>query len=88
MPKTARLSDSISHGGVIITGSPDHWDENLNVARLTDLAACAKHGIVVVIGMSKHTKVNNLTLARVGDPCTCGAVIVTGSSHQWLDEEE
>ena len=85
MPKVARITDTISHGGSIISGSPDHFDQGLNVARLGDQVACAEHGIVHITSGSGKTSVNNRPLARVGDSCSCGATITSGSS-QWIDE--
>lgn len=85
MPQVARISDSISHGGSIITGSPDTFNENLNVARVSDKAACAIHGIVEITSGSSKTFVNNLPIARIGDSLSCGAVITSGSTS-WADE--
>lgn len=85
MPKVARIGDSISHGGVIITGSPDHWELNSPTARLTDLAVCSIHGIVSIVSSSEKTHINTLGVARIGDSLSCGAVITSGSPY-WTDE--
>ena len=79
MPRVARVGDPISHGGAIITGSPDHKDEGKPVARVGDSASCVKHGVVVIVAGSGPTTVNGRKLARVGDPLSCGAVISAGS---------
>jgi len=85
MPKVARIGDSISHGGSVATGSPNHKDEGSPVARLTDTAYCFIHGTVSITSGSSHTKVNGLPIARIGDSLSCGAVISSGSST-WTDE--
>ena len=85
MPKAARVGDSISHGGSIVGGSPDHFDEGKAVARIGDPAVCSQHGTVVITSGSGSTKVNGIPLARVGDSLSCGAVISSGSGS-WNDE--
>lgn len=84
MPPVARLTDTHSHGGSIITGSPDHYDQGLPVARVTDQATCVLHGVVTIVTGSGQTFVNGLALARIGDSLSCGSTISSGSS-QWTD---
>lgn len=67
--------------GIIITGSPDVFINNLPSARITDivLGFCGHIGIIVT--GSPDTYVNNLNKARITDlyvGCMIG-VIVTGS---------
>ncbi len=82
MPNVARLTDSISHGGNIITASPDTILNDLPVARLTDLVNCAIHGINPIVTASSTVSVNGLGVARLGDSTACGAVIVTASPNE------
>jgi uncharacterized Zn-binding protein involved in type VI secretion len=79
MIKQARLGDPISHGGVIITASPDVKANGIAVARLTDQVMCAFHGVQTIVTASTDVTANNLGCARVGDLCSCGAVIMDGS---------
>ncbi|MGZ5390177.1 MAG: PAAR domain-containing protein [Aeromicrobium sp.] len=80
MPRAARLGDPISHGGQIITASPDTKANGIDVARLGDTAACALHGLVSIVSASGSVKVNGRGKARVGDVCSCGAFITSGSA--------
>jgi uncharacterized Zn-binding protein involved in type VI secretion len=79
MPNTARLSDTISHGGFIIGASPDRQANGLGVARIGDNAMCNQHGLVTIVGGSAGVQTNGLATARIGDMLSCGAVIVAGS---------
>jgi len=82
MPNVARLSDTISHGGSIITGSPDTTVNSLPVARLTDLVDCAIHGINSIVSASATVRVNGLGVARLGDATACGATISSASPDE------
>jgi uncharacterized Zn-binding protein involved in type VI secretion len=75
----ARQTDMHSHGGQIISGSPDVYTNGLRNARLTDIAYCPQHGMVQIIGGSSTVYDNGLRRARAGDMLSCGAVILTGS---------
>ena len=75
----ARVGDSISHGGSIITGSHNVLTNGIPQARLGDLATCAIHGILSIVTGSPNVYANGRPIARTGDVCSCGAVIVSGS---------
>lgn len=79
MGNIARQGDLHSHGGQIITGSPDTFVNGARVARLTDLAMCPQHGAVQIIQGSATVYANGLQVARLGDLLACGAVIIEGS---------
>lgn len=81
MPKQARLGDSSSHGGLIISGSPDTLVNGRAAARLGDMHVCPilGHGVTPIVTGSATVKVNQRPAARVGDVAACGALIVTGS---------
>ena len=85
MPRAARITDQIDHGGSIIEGSPNVYANNLKVARLGDAVACAIHGTVAIATASDTTFANSKGIARLGDSCTCGAVIVTASLDVYVD---
>lgn len=48
------------------------------VARVGDKVICPWHGPNVIVEGSAHT-VNGMGIARVGDKCACGCIIVEGS---------
>jgi uncharacterized Zn-binding protein involved in type VI secretion len=85
MPKVARAGDTISHGGQIISGSPDCFCNEQQVARLGDSVLCAIHGVQAISSASSTTFANNIGVARVGDSITCGAVISSGSPDVYVD---
>lgn len=80
MPKVARLGDTSSHGGTIITASSDIKANGIGVARDGDLHSCPipTHG-VTPLSSGSTTKVNGRSVIRVGDTAGCGAAIVSGS---------
>lgn len=51
----------------------------LPVARLGDKHACPRHGMNAIV-QGGTALVDGRPVARVGDKCGCGAVIVKGSS--------
>lgn len=75
----ARVTDQISHGGTIISGSPTRTFNGLAAARVTDQVMCSIHGLQTITTGSPLYTVNGLALARVGSLCSCGATITTGS---------
>jgi uncharacterized Zn-binding protein involved in type VI secretion len=83
MRPVARLGDTGTHGGAIITGSPDVFVNNIPVARVTDTYACPIHGPNPIIKGSTRLFANNLEVARIGDPTACGATIASGSPNTW-----
>lgn len=86
MPRVARIGDQGSHGGVIITGSPDTFANLRNVARIGDTYLCAIHGPNPIVTGSPDTFANLRNVARIGDSTACGAVIVTGSPDTYANE--
>jgi uncharacterized Zn-binding protein involved in type VI secretion len=75
----ARVTDTIDHGGAIITGSPDTVVNDLPMARVTDQVQCNIHGTQTIVTGSGTLYCNSLPVARIGDLVSCGAVIVSGS---------
>lgn len=82
MPRQARIGDSGSHGGVIITGSPDLIVDGSPCARITDIYACPIHGPNPIVQGAPYSLANGLLMARIGDHTACGAVIISGSETQ------
>jgi uncharacterized Zn-binding protein involved in type VI secretion len=77
----ARVGDTISHGGHIISGSTNRLANGLGIARLGDAVHCDTHGDVVITSASTKAKANGLGIARVGDSVSCGATIISGSGN-------
>ncbi len=80
MPKDSRISDRGTHGGVIVTGSPNTIDENKPSARIGDVYICPIHGLQVIVTGSPKTIVNNRRNARISSVTSCGSVICTGAA--------
>jgi uncharacterized Zn-binding protein involved in type VI secretion len=76
-----RIGDVTSHGGVIVSGSPNTPVNAIPEARLTDIHICPIHGGNIIVSGSFNTNTNILPNARIGDVCACGACIVTGSPN-------
>lgn len=79
MPASARLGDTISHGGSIVQGSPKKSINGKPAARLGDACVCAIHGGVNISSASSTVSVDGKGQARIGDSVSCGATIVSGS---------
>lgn len=73
-----RLGDVSSHGGAIVTASPNTLANSLGVARTGDLLDCPIHGPSPLIGTSP-VLVNGALSVKVGDTAACGAVMIAGS---------
>ncbi len=77
----ARLGDTSSHGGTVITGSVTTIVNGRPVARMGDMHVCPipGHGVTPIVSGSLNTATDGRPNARMGDMAGCGAVIVTGS---------
>lgn len=80
MPRDSRIGDAGSHGGAIITGSPNVIDEGKQSARVGDIYMCPIHGANPIVSGSAKTVVNNRKNARVTSVTACGATIVSGAA--------
>ncbi len=81
MPGVARLGDSSTHGGTVITASPNIVADGIGFARQGDLHACPidGHGVTSFNSGAIVTE-SGRGLVRAGiDSCGCGAVVVGGS---------
>ena len=84
MPAVARLTDTGSHGGAIVTGSPNCLVNGLPVARVGDTYACPIHGGNPITSGAPAAFVNGRNIAHVGSKTACGATIVTGSPNTFV----
>ena len=77
----ARLGDTSSHGGTIVTGAQRTLLDGKPAARMGDLHSCPIpfHGVTQIVQGASKTLIEGQPAARMGDAVGCGAVIVTGS---------
>ena len=85
MPRVARVTDTISHGGSLLTGSDTVRCDGLKVCRIGDSAACNEHGAVTIVQGSAAVKADGIGVARLGDSLSCGATITSGSINAEID---
>jgi uncharacterized Zn-binding protein involved in type VI secretion len=86
MSGTARVGDSHSHGGNIISGSSDTITNGVGTAKIGDTAYCVEHGNVSVISGATGTMTNGPLTARVNDSLSCGATIINGSTDRIIGD--
>jgi len=77
----ARLGDSSSHGGTIVSAAERTLVDGTPAARMGDLHSCPIpfHGVTQIVQGASKTLIEGQPAARMGDAVGCGAVIVTGS---------
>ena len=77
----ARLGDTSSHGGTVITGSVTTIVNGRPVARMGDMHVCPipGHGVTPIVVGSMNTATDGRPNARMCDIAGCGAVIVSSS---------
>jgi uncharacterized Zn-binding protein involved in type VI secretion len=75
----ARLGDTSTHGGQIVTASPNVRCDGLQVGRNGDFLQCPAHGLQPVTSISNGKRVNGQLILTVGAVAACGAVISSGS---------
>lgn len=85
MPPVARLTDTSSHGGEIVTASATVTVNGLGVARLGDTLRCPLHGDQPLVEASATVSADGLGVVRVGDKAYCEAIIETGSPNVSAD---
>jgi uncharacterized Zn-binding protein involved in type VI secretion len=81
MRPIARRGDTGTHGGTIVTGSPNVFVNDRPIARVTDIYLCPIHGPNPIVKGSSRLTANGLAVARIGDPTACGATIASGSHN-------
>lgn len=83
MSKVARLGDTSSHGGSIISASNNVKANGIGVARNGDMHACPiqGHGTTPLTAITTKTFVNGRLVITVGATAGCGAVITQGSAN-------
>lgn len=85
MPLIARLGDTSSHGGAIITSASKTLCEGALIARESDILDCPIHGPNPIVGHSSKLLVEGKFCARHGDATACGATLISGATKT-MDE--
>jgi len=77
----ARLGDTSSHGGTIVSAAARTLVDGIPAARMGDLHSCPIpfHSVTQIVQGADKTLIEGQPAARMGDAVGCGAVIVTGS---------
>jgi uncharacterized Zn-binding protein involved in type VI secretion len=82
----ARLGDTGSHGGKIISGSDSIIVNDRPMARVGDIYACPTHGNNPIISGVTTIFGEGMLVAHVGSLTACGAKITSGSSNTVVDD--
>ena len=84
----ARQGDTTSHGGTILSGSPNVFINGRPAATVGDLYACPTCGVTgPLVSGSPTVLINGKPAARVGDFCACPgppSVIIGGSPNVFI----
>jgi len=94
MPWVARIGDSVegfcnndnTHGnvsGVISSGSPDTFNDNIPIARIGDTVSFSCGHTGVISSGSSIVFINDIPVARIGDSVSgdVSGTIISGSSN-------
>jgi uncharacterized Zn-binding protein involved in type VI secretion len=78
----ARLGDTSSHGGTIITAASKTKVEGQFIARVGDLHSCPVpfHGVTPIISGAAQFTCEGAAVARTGSMTGCGATIIGGAT--------
>lgn len=79
--KIARHGDTTSHGGIVLAITTHTYVNGQLVITPGAGHACPEHGMNVVVSGSSNVYVENMPVSRIGDVCSCGAVIVSASPN-------
>ena len=80
MPLIARLGDTSTHGGAIITSASKSLAEGALIAREGDILDCPIHGPQPIVGHSSKWICEGAWVARHGDLTACGAALISGAA--------
>lgn len=76
----ARLGDTSTHGGAIVTAASKTKCEGAFVARVTDILDCPIHGPNPIVTGSPNYLVEGQQCARTTSLTACGASIIGGAT--------
>lgn len=77
----ARLGDTSTHGGSIVTSASRTYAEGQLIARVGDMLACPIHGLNPIVSGSPDHFVEGQSCARTSSTTACGASIIGGASR-------
>jgi uncharacterized Zn-binding protein involved in type VI secretion len=77
----ARLTDTSTHGGQIVTSAQQTICESKLVARVTDILDCPIHGPNPIVTGSLEYIVEGQQCARTTSVTACGAEIIGGATQ-------
>lgn len=80
MPLYARLGDTSTHGGSIITSASKSYCEGALIAREGDILDCPIHGPNPILEHSDKAWFEGKPLARHGDATQCGATLISAAT--------
>ncbi len=83
MPLIARLGDTSTHGGAIVTSASKSLCEGALIARHTDILDCPIHGPNPIVEHSGKMLCEGLFVARHGDATACGATLISGATKSY-----
>ena len=79
----ARLGDTSTHGGIIMSSASKATVEGKLIARVTDILACPldDHGPNPILTGSPKFTCEGQLVARTGSVTACGATIIGGAQR-------
>jgi uncharacterized Zn-binding protein involved in type VI secretion len=77
----ARINDTSSHGGLIITSAQNTICEGKLVATVTDILNCPIHGPNPIVTGSPQFITEGQKVARTTSLTQCGAIIIGGATN-------
>jgi len=74
-----RLNDPTSHGGIVISASPNSKVHGIAVARKGDSCTCPVlgHGVCVIVEGDPKVLIDGIPVAFDGHKTSCGATLIT-----------
>jgi len=82
------IGDQTSHGGVVVGSTQTTDTHGKRLARLGDQVTCPKkgHGTTVIVTGDPTMIVDGAPVARHGDLCACGAVLISSQAVSRVGE--
>lgn len=76
------IGDQTSHGGTVVGAAPTTDTHGKRIARVGDQVTCPKkgHGPTVIVTGDPTMIVDGAPVARHGDLCACGAVLIASQA--------
>lgn len=80
-----RVGDKTSHGGEVLSGSPNFIVDGKQVARMGDQVSCPQCKAPTVIGSASPTYITDgKGTARDGDTTACGATLIASQAAYFI----